>query len=119
MKKTLHQWTQGGIDKKQFKTWVTDRMSDFTSPISTKVDYDVLIGNKNDKDINKVILFTEKEQVPNTYKAISAEFRDRLRFSVVSLPKKTAGAYAKELADDYISDAGALPRMVVEQTFDV
>ena len=77
-------------------------MSDFTSPITTKVDYDVLIANKNDKDINKVILFTEKEAVPINYKAISAEFRDKLRFSVVSLPKKTASDYAKELADDYI-----------------
>jgi hypothetical protein len=114
MKKTLHQWRESGIDKRMFKKWLTDRMSDFTSPIATKVDYEVLIQNKNDKDINKVILFTEKEQVPNVYKALSAEFRDKLRFSVVSLPKGKASDYAKELADDYIASNGSLPRIVVE-----
>jgi len=51
------------------------------------------------------------------YKAVSAEFRDRLRFSIVSLPKGKATGYNKELADDYITNE-TLPKIVVEQTWD-
>jgi len=58
-------------------------MPDFTHKITSKYDFETLVKNKNDLDINKVILFTKKDKVPPTFKALSAEFRDKIRFDIV------------------------------------
>jgi hypothetical protein len=59
-----------------------------------------------------VILFTKKDKPAPPFLAISAEFRDRLRFIVV--PESIDGA--KDLMNQYgVSD---LPTLVVEETYD-
>ena len=39
----------------------------------------------DDKDINKVILFSKKTKTPPIYKALTNEFRNRLRFGFVAV----------------------------------
>ena len=69
-----------------------------------------------EEDINKVILFTKKEKPSPPFMAISALFRDRLRFIVVPVPEKDASPENAELMKQYeIED---LPTLVIEQTFD-
>ena len=71
-------------------------MSDFTHQVNDIQQFNKLVHNENDKDINKVLLFTKKEKVTPVLKAFSAEFIDRLRFNVIPmLDKKTP----KELFD--------------------
>lgn len=56
-------------------------------------DYSINIDSKSklqsfnseeDKDINKVILFSQKKKASAIYKALTAEFKDRLRFAFIS-----------------------------------
>jgi hypothetical protein len=118
MKKELKQYTQGGIDTRLFKKWISDNLSDFTSKIYTKKDYDLLIQNPKDKDINKVILFTKKENLTPTVKALAAEFRDRIRFTIISIPE--AGKVNPELVtlqEEY--EVTDLPKLILEETWDV
>jgi len=99
-----------------FKKWIIDNLSDFTTKINSRSDYELLVQNPSDKDINKVLLFTKKENVPPAIKALSAEFRDRLRFSVIALPEGKENADNLELKKDY--EVESLPRIVVEQTYE-
>ena len=92
-------------------------MSDFTSKVSSKGDYDLFVQNKNDKDINKVLLFTKKEKVTPVFKALSAEFRDKVRFSVIALPDKKETKDNLALKEEYnITD---LPTVILEQTYSI
>lgn len=43
MRKEMKQYSENGIDSRLFKKWVSDNLSDFTSKIYSKKDYDVLI----------------------------------------------------------------------------
>jgi hypothetical protein len=92
-------------------------MSDFTHQVNTAAKFNKLVKNEEDKDINKVLLFTKKEKVTPVFKALSAEFRDRLRFYVIPiLDKKTP----QDLLDIYNRyDAKELPAIIVEQTFNI
>lgn len=63
-------------------------MSDFTHQVNTADKFKSMVHNENDKDINKVLLFTKKEKVTPVFKALSAEFRDRLRFFVIPIVDK-------------------------------
>ena len=51
-------------------------------------DYEDIINKKYNLDINKVILFTKKEKVPPTFKALSAIYRDKIRFLIVHVRNK-------------------------------
>ena len=106
----------GGIDLKSFKQWFTKHMSDFTHTISSKTEYSTLIKNDNDLDVNKVLLFTKKDSVAPVFKALSAEFRDRLRFIVVPIPDTKASKSNLELQTKY--EVEEMPQLVVEQTYD-
>lgn len=63
-------------------------MPDFTHTVTSKYDYDTLIKNPKDLDINKVILFTKKSKVTPVFKALSAEFRDKIRFNLIHIDEK-------------------------------
>lgn len=71
------------------KKWVSDNLPDFTLKVETKKKYEQL--TKKDLDINKVLLFTKKSQVAPVFKAISAEFKDKLRFYVIVVPEGATG----------------------------
>jgi len=91
---------------------VTNGLSDFTNKIRSERDYKLFVQNKEDKDVNKVLVFSKRENVAPAIKALSAEFRDRLRISVVSVPDSKSSEYAKELMKDY--EIEQLPKLVVE-----
>jgi len=94
------------------KKWISDHFSDFTSKISSKEDYETIVQSQSEKDINKVILFTKKEKVTAVFKALSAEFRDRLRFAVIALPDGTSNADLLELKEDY--EVEDMPKLILE-----
>lgn len=64
-----------------------------------------------DKDINRVILFSKKAKTPPVYKVLTAWFRDRFRFGFVS------AEVAQEVVNKYsITD---FPSILVLKTFEV
>jgi hypothetical protein len=67
----------------KYKTWIKKFLPDYTHKITSKSQHDSLIENPEDKDVNKVVLFTKKEKASPPFLAVSAKFRDQLRFSVV------------------------------------
>jgi len=85
-------YQQGGIDKKMFTNWLKAFMPDFTHKINSDRDYENLVKNENEKDINKVLLFTRKEKVTPVMRAVASEFRNKLRFYVIAIPEKDAPA---------------------------
>jgi hypothetical protein len=52
--------------------WLKDSMPDYTLKINSDELYQQLIKNENDKDINKVILFTNKIKITPVFLAVSA-----------------------------------------------
>lgn len=92
-------------------------MSDFTTKINSKSDYNLFVKNERDQDINKVLLFTKKEKITPVFKALSAQFRDRLRFTVIPLPDKKETADNLALKEEY--NVTELPTLIVEQTYQV
>jgi len=63
------------------------------------------------------LLFTKKEKVTPVYKALSAEFRDRLRFYVVPILKDTPEDVKEIMNQKYnITD---LPSIIMSQTYNI
>ena len=91
-------------------------MSDFTNKIFSKNDYEIYVQNQNDKDINKVLLFTKKDNLSPAIKALSAEFKDLLRIVVIHVPDSKATQDNKDLMADYEVDKA--PKIIVEETYD-
>ena len=46
------------IEKTHLKKWITSNMPDYSVRISSRIDYDRLVLDQQDKDMNKVILFS-------------------------------------------------------------
>jgi len=67
------------------KKWISSHLPDYTLKISSKGQLDKLLNQED--DINKVLLLTSKAAPANVFKAVAAEFRNRLRFYMVSLPE--------------------------------
>jgi len=98
------------------KKWITDNLSDFTSKIENSDDYETLIKNPKDQDINKVLLFTKKAETTPAAKALSAEFRNKIRFTIVPLPDGGKASQNNiQLQLDY--EISTLPKLVLEQTY--
>jgi len=115
MKKSQIPFPSGNIDQGILKRWISSNMPDFTHKITSKYEYDTLIKSSNDLDVNKVILFTKKDKVPPTFKALSAEFRDRIRFNIVHINDKKASEELKTIQESY--EVTSLPSIVVEQSY--
>lgn len=112
----LHNYEEKHISPPLLKKWITGTLSDYTSKVKTKRDYEMFVANGDDKDINKVIIFTKREKTAPALKALSAEYKDRLRISVISMPEGKGTADQEEIMKDYeVSD---LPKLVVEETYD-
>jgi hypothetical protein len=90
-------------------------MPDFTHVISSKFDHDTLIKNPKDRDINKVILFSKKAKVTPVFKALSAEFRDKIRFNLIHVDEKKQNDDIKQIQESY--GVTKLPAIVIEQTY--
>lgn len=115
MKKSQIPFPQGNIDQGIFKRWISTNMPDFTHKITSKYEYDTLVKSPNDLDVNKVILFTKKDKVPPTFKALSAEFRDRMRFDIVHINEKKVSEELQAIKESY--GVTNFPSIVVEQSY--
>lgn len=71
------------IGKNIFKKWVLSNMPDYTHSVKTVAQYERLTSRED--DINKVVLFTNMPVPPAAFKAVAAEYRDRLRFYIISV----------------------------------
>ena len=76
MQHEFQSFPQGAIDVNKYKTWIKKFLPDYTHKITEKSQHDSLILNENDKDINKVLLFTKKDKASPPFLAVSAKFRD-------------------------------------------
>ena len=92
-------------------------MSDFTHQINTAAKFNQLVKNEDDKDINKVLLFTKKDKVTPVFKALSAEFRDRIRFYVIPIVDKKTPQDLLDIFNSY--NAKDLPAIITEQSFNI
>lgn len=75
-----------------------------------------MVENEQEKDINKVILFTKKEKVTVPFKSVSAEFHNKVRFYIVYIPEKNPPSDLVALSEKY--GAQELPKLLIEQTYD-
>lgn len=91
-------------------------MTDFSHSIANWDQYDFHVSNPDEKNINKVILFTDKDKVSNVMKALSAEFRFKLRFFVVHAIEDSPNQdFEEEILQKYnITDRDTLPELFIE-----
>lgn len=87
-------------------------MPDYTIKIQNKQQFEDMVKNSQEQDINKVVLFTKKEKVTLPFKAVSAELRDKVRFYIVYIPDKKPPTDLVALAEEYNSTD--LPKLLVE-----
>lgn len=64
---------------------------------------------EDEKDINKVILFSKKSKVPPIYKVLTNDFRDTIRFGFISSDKE-------DLVKQF--DIDNFPTVLVFKTYD-
>jgi len=107
-------YKEAGIDQTLFKKWLMGYLPDYTHKINSNRDHETLVKNEKEKDINKVLLFTRKEKVTPVFKAVSAEFRNKLRFYVIAIPEKNPPQEKVEIQKLY--GVEELPALVVERS---
>jgi len=86
--KLIHNFQSGGsLNGKILKDWLLEDMPDYSIKIRKRniEDFYEYVKDPRERDINKVILFTSKETITPHFKAITAEFREGIRFYVVQL----------------------------------
>ena len=91
-------------------------MPDFSIKINSRSDYKRLVESENDKDINKVILFTKKEKLSPAFLATVAHLRDRLRFYIIPILEKNPSKDNLELQQEF--NAEELPKLFVMESYD-
>lgn len=74
-----------------------------------------MIKNENDLDINKVILFSNKENVTPAFKALAAEFRDKIRFNIIQAKDQKAKDELFPVFERYF--ISKFPTIVIEQSY--
>lgn len=67
----------------KIKSFILSNIPDYSVVIDSKEKFDSF-RSEDEKDINKVILFSKKSKVPSIYKALTNEFRDLIRFGFIS-----------------------------------
>ena len=118
MKKINHNYQIRELNKEKLKDFLDKSMTDYTRKIFSMEDYQAFVKDPSERNMNKVFLFTDKITVTNVMKALSAEFRDRIRFFVVFAPEDSKNAaFENEILKMYnITDRDNLPELIVEQT---
>jgi hypothetical protein len=87
------QFSSNQVTDPDVKKWITDNIPDYTQRLSTAQDHAQFAAEEG---IKKVYLFSAKQKVPPIYKALSAIYRNRLRFAFVNIESQAAGDIAKE-----------------------
>ena len=90
------------------RKWITDNVPDYTQRLMTREDADQFAAESG---IQKVYLFSSKQKVPPIYKALSTNYRNRLRFAFVNIE----AVVAKELATEF--DVSNWPTLLVQNQF--
>ena len=90
------------------KNWITSNIPDYTQRLSTKEDADQFA---EEAGIQKVYLFSAKQKVPPIYKALAANFRNRLRFAFVNVESSASADLAKDF------DVEKWPTLLVQNQF--
>lgn len=67
-------------------------MPDYTIKIKDQDRFTAMVKHEDEREINKVLIFVRKDAISDDIKAISAEYKDRLRFYVIIIPKKKSKA---------------------------
>jgi len=117
MQKQVIQFPEGGqINQQILKDYLTKDVPDYTIKIKSKKQFDDMVKNEEEQDINKIILFTKKEKVTMAFKAVSAELRDKARFYIVYVPEKNTPADLVKLSAEY--NVSEFPKLLIEQTYD-
>lgn len=65
------------------KSYVFEHLPDYTVNLDSWEEF-LEFNGTDDSDINKVLIFSQKKKASALHKALSAEFRDRLRVGFVS-----------------------------------
>ena len=71
----------------KIKSYILANLPDYTtslSKIEKLTDFQDLGANKEEGDINRVILFSKKAKTPPIFKVLSATFKDKLLFGFVA-----------------------------------
>jgi hypothetical protein len=99
------------VSVKGVTNWILTNLPDFTLSIESVKDLEDFKNNEEEKDINKVILFSKKNKTPPIFKVLSSEFRERIRFAFIS----------NEKSPDVVSHAQVtdLPIIQVLKSFDL
>jgi hypothetical protein len=75
------------ISNTNLYNFIVNNLPEDYSTFTTPQELEEFIGDKNDKDLNKVILFNAKVKIPRELKALANEFKGLLSFAVV--PKES------------------------------
>ena len=65
------------------KKFILNNIPDYSVKIDSAKKLEEFRDNKEDYQVNKVILFSKKKSTPPIYKALTAYYKDKLRFAFV------------------------------------
>ena len=97
------------VTQKKVHAFVVANLPDYATVIDSKQKLEEFIDNR--EDVNRVVLFSKKNKTTPIYKALSSEFKDRIRFGFISV----------EFADviQQFPDIPDFPKIIVYKSFDV
>ena len=78
------QYNEREVTPQKFKNYVLANLPDFSVKLDSLKKVNEFTGAEDDKDTNRVILFSKKGKTPPVYKVLTSAFRDRIRFGFVS-----------------------------------
>lgn len=94
----------GAMTYDEIYKWILSSMPEFIKTLKTRTDVDNMMQNK---DLNKVILFSTKKDTSSLYRALASNFRFRLKFYYVK-------ADNDELVDHYGIDT--FPTLLIQRS---
>lgn len=101
-------YRESEVTYKKIYNYILANLPDFSVNIDSVKKLDDF-NSKDDKDINKVILFSKKAKTPAIFKALTSEFKNKLRFGFISQER-----------EDLVSKYGikSFPTIIVLKSYD-
>jgi hypothetical protein len=89
----------------KIKSYILSNLPDFSKHLDKVEKLDQFRNLEEDRDINRVILFSKKAKSPPIFKVLSAVFRDKFRFGFVAAESapEVGKQYADQVGDQYPS----------------
>ena len=101
------------IEKKGLKKWIGNLMPDYSLKVKNKAQLEKLLASEG--DINKVVLLTTKKAPASVFKGVVSEFRNRLRFYMITLDSEDS---EEAVALKEALGVESSPAIVAIQTYD-